>query len=311
MTGYIRTCEGKEYRLPPLTAWKVTYGTGTPCDAFEIICIFEPGMYDILKKAVGFYGEFGGKRVFTGIVDEYEACVDAAGRTVSISGRGMAAVLLDNETEPVEYIRCSFAEIFRKHAEPYGIELEIADEMPAVSGYKVESGQSEWSALYGYTHYAAGITPRFSAEGKLVAAKAAGASRKIDDKTAVYDIAFRGRRYGVISDVLVKQAGRSGSVKVENKPFKSLGGNCRRVITVPKSSGSNAVRYTAAYQIERSMEEYELLYLSLPEAFAAFPGDTVNVALSNAGISGVFEVCESESGAGIGGFYTRLVLRPC
>ena len=51
----------------------------------------------VLADAVRFTAEQDGEVVFTGVVDEAECGWDSGGGRLELSGRGMAALLLDNE----------------------------------------------------------------------------------------------------------------------------------------------------------------------------------------------------------------------
>ena len=64
-------------------------------------------------------------------------------------------------------------------------------------------------------------------------------------------------------------------------------------MTVPKTTGADAVRYTAAYQIAESQRCKKCVKLTLTKQFACFPGDRVNLTASKLGISGVFTVLSS------------------
>ena len=102
MTGILISWDGGRFRLPSLLSWTLRYGSGTPCDSFELSCLWGREEDARLSEAVRFEAEEGGGVVFRGVVDEYELRWDEKGGRLFLSGRGMAALLLDNEAESAE-----------------------------------------------------------------------------------------------------------------------------------------------------------------------------------------------------------------
>ena len=98
--------------------WKFQYGCGTPCDSFQLTCLWEPGEADVLAEAVGFTASQDGETVFTGVVDECERGWDSSGGTLTVAGRGMAARLLDNEALGADYQVATLEDILRDHVAP-------------------------------------------------------------------------------------------------------------------------------------------------------------------------------------------------
>ena len=130
MTGYVTTCDGTVYKLPVLLAWELRYTGGEPCDSFGVKCPYEAAMAEVLRSANRFRAlEDDGQTAFYGVIDEVEAVCDDKGLHLEIAGRGMAALLMDNEAEAVTYQRASTAEILRRHVTPYGIACGAYDEV--------------------------------------------------------------------------------------------------------------------------------------------------------------------------------------
>lgn len=153
MTGKLIGYDGKEYALPVLLEWTLNYGTGTPCDSFEVRCPWGNRLDGALSDAVEFVAVENGETVFHGVVDEYEWSCGSGGSTLLISGRGMAGRLLDNEAEPADYQTATLGDILRDHVAPYGIQTAEGASLPAVPGFSVESGSSEWQVLYNFARY--------------------------------------------------------------------------------------------------------------------------------------------------------------
>ncbi len=262
MTGYLIDFKGNEYKLPLLISWSVSHGLGTPCDAFEMSFVYDGSMADMLYGAVRFRGVYEDETVFYGVVDEYEISIDAGGATVSVAGRGMAALLLDNEAAAAEYGMCTISDVLNNHVYPWGIKNVKTAPMNNVYGYTVASGASQWSAVYNFAQFSGEVTPHFSKDGTLLLTKPEGKKLTVDEWSGAFDIKFAGKRYGVISEVLVKNKALGTSALVKNEKFISEGGSCRRVINVPRRTGYDRMRYTGQFQIERSEEEYMSCTLS-------------------------------------------------
>ena len=97
MTAYVTDANQVRWTLPKPVAWRLEYTAGVPCDSFWLRCVWDENNTTRPEEWVGFSAEYEGKRVFTGVVDECEVSVTKAGRLLEVSGRGMAALLLDNE----------------------------------------------------------------------------------------------------------------------------------------------------------------------------------------------------------------------
>ena len=171
MRGRIITSDHRIFELPVLLRWNITYTGGVPCDSYEVTCVYDRTMAELLHLAAGFLAlDENGGVLLRGIVDEYEVKLTAAGLTVTICGRGYAARLLDNESRPVTYQGATLAEIVRCHAAPYGISCAEIAPVSADSVYTVAAGTSQWKALEGFCRTYGGFSPRFRWDGLLVAA---------------------------------------------------------------------------------------------------------------------------------------------
>ena len=106
--------------------------------------------------------------MFAGVVDECEVTVSGQGRVLELSGRGMAALLLDNEALGQDYGSATQADILRDHVTPYGIAVAPGASLPPVSRFSVSTGSSEWSVVYEFARYYGGIAPRFDRQPLLI-----------------------------------------------------------------------------------------------------------------------------------------------
>ena len=144
------------------------YGLGTPCESFWLRCPWQAGGETSPADWVTFTGEHEGERVFTGVVDECEVTQSGQGGVLELCGRGMAALLLDNEALSQDYLTASQEDIIRDHVAPYGIPVLAGAALPPVTRFSVAAGSSEWSVVYEFARYYGGVPPRFDRQGRLV-----------------------------------------------------------------------------------------------------------------------------------------------
>lgn len=292
---WLDTYDGEQYALPVLLRWDLEYTGMVPCDSMVAACLYDTGMAEVLPKATRFTAFQDGKVMLRGIIDAYEVSLSRQGLLAEIEGRGMAALLLDNESEALSYERAPLSEILENHVLPYGITVERQRDVSG-SGYAVASGSSQWRALQGFTHRFGGFDPYFTKEGKLVTGPLWGSGKtlRIDDGSPLLSLRKREQRYGVISEVLIQDKAQRISHPVRNQKFLQIGGQRRHVLYMPRSTAEDR-RYTGEYQIAQSSLEQVEIDLELPVPFAAMPGDRVNLALGRLNLSGSYEVVRSRS----------------
>lgn len=308
LTILLDTYDGGRYELPMLLEWTLTYTGGVPCDSMTATCLYDEGMAEVLPKATRFTAARNGEVMLRGVVDAYEISLSGRGLLATVEGRGMAALLLDNESEAVTYGRALLGDILANHVSPYGIPTDIRLS-PAGGGYAVVSGSSQWKALRGFTHRFGGFDPYFTKEGTLVTAPLWGSGRTlaVNDATPILSLHQREQRYGVISEVLIQDKVQGVRHKVVNQDFTARGGQRRHVLYMPRSTADQR-RYTGEYQIAQSALEQLEIELELPIPFAAFPGDRAALELSRLGLAGVYEVAEARSRMDQAGERTELTL---
>ena len=297
MTGRIFTSDHKVYELPALLEWNVVHTGGVPCDSYLVKFLYDREMAPVLQRAAGFIGLEDGQVVARGIVDEYTVELGSDGMTATVSGRGAAARLLDNESRPVTYQNATLEEIVRCHVTPYGIACKELADVRATSVYTVPAGVSQWKALADFCETYGGFLPRFAVNGALVAApeKDSGKRLVIDDTAPILECVFREDHYGVLTEALVIDKKRNLSYSVKNQDMIDKGGQCRRVIYTPGQSTWAAMKYTGEYQIQKSREDETVVTVTMPGSFLAFPGDRINLNLRRMGLNGEFCVAEAEN----------------
>lgn len=310
MTGVLTGHDGRRHTLPVMLEWKLQHTCGTPCDSFEVLCPWGAELEAALSRAVYFEAAEGDKKVFRGVVDEYECRWSEEGSRLYLSGRGMAALLLDNEATPADYQMATLDDILRRHVNPYGIVVASRGSFSTIPGFSVESGSSEWQVLRSFVKYHGGIEPYFDREGRLVlSGYGGGTGLLIDEKTPVTQITYRERRYGVLSEVLVLDRARQASQRVADQERIDRGYRCRRVVTTPGRSNYRTMRYSGEFQLKESGAERLVLEVTLPGVFAAWPGDIVEWRRAKPALGGRWRVWEAESAVDARGARTKLVLR--
>lgn len=307
---FLLTTSGKKLKLPPFTAWELTRTQNVPCDSFEGACPWDSGLMPELERAHRILVEEDGQRRFTGVLDEYRLIWNEQGGGLEIAGRGLAALLLDNESPAMDYQVATLPDILRDHVAPLGITVAKAGPLPAVPNFSVASGSSRWQVLYQFARYHGGVEPTFDVEGRLTVAPCEGKQWTISPKTGVTAISFRDKRYGVWSEVLVQNRKTQTRQRMVNQAFAAQGLQCARVLTVPGKSGYQAMRWTGQYQLDRSAEERFRLELTLSGSVPYQPGDRVELYLEKPKISGVYQLLETRTALNSQGLRTRLTLRP-
>lgn len=312
MTGKLYTADHQIFALPPLLSWRVTHTGTVPCDSFSVTFVYQKEMAQALKTAAGFVAEEKGEVMLRAVVDEYTVDLDGNGLTATVSGRGYAARLLDNESRPVTYQQATLAEILQNHAEPYGITCGEIAEVRSASAYTVAAGSSQWKAVESFCRACGGFVPRFSREGELLASpEREGRTLSIGEGDPVLSCTLREDHYGVLTEALVIDKTQNQEFSVKNQEMIDKGGQCRRVLYTPGQSTWAAMRYTGEYQIQRSGEDAWTAEITLPGSFLAFPGDRVSLSLERMGLSGTFRVAEAENRFdGGNGALVTLTLKP-
>lgn len=206
------------------------------------------------------------------------------------------------------YYSAGLETVLEKYVRPYGITGIRQSCKPGGIPLTVSSGESAWRALEAYMRFSCGVSPRFLRDGTLLLGSEQGRRLKIGAETGVFDLSYSRRRYGVISEVLVKSKATGAVSRVLNQERLDEGGACRRIINVPRNTRFDAMRLTGEYQISASKEKERVIRLTLAEQFAAFPGDAAELRGVLAAPEGNYFVSEtkcfgSETGAG-----TELIL---
>ncbi|MBR2280455.1 MAG: hypothetical protein IJ903_06010 [Ruminococcus sp.] len=165
----------------------------------------------------------GDKIVFKGVVDEQQSVLGVKEYYTRIAARSMAAVLLDNESRPVNYTKPTTSVIFEKHLSPNSITKYKGEEKALNENLNVPKGTSDWQVFYNFCIKAFNRAPRIEADGT-----ASFIGVNSDDKVlfsnnggvSYNSIKENIKRCKLISDVNVK-AGNSGyNMVINDKSIK-------------------------------------------------------------------------------------------
>ena len=111
MIGVVTSCKGKVTQLPALLQWSVKRTDFEPCDSFSVQFLCRKTTRKLLEEATEFRGYEAGKLVFTGVIDDFELRLGKEGALAEITGRGMAARLMDMQTPAAEYVSAQLEDI--------------------------------------------------------------------------------------------------------------------------------------------------------------------------------------------------------
>lgn len=309
MIGRFYNSNGNAWQIEQFISFDICHGLGEPCDYYELSFPYDSSMLQKLSDSFRFVAVHGDETVFRGVVDEYTISIgEEYGAVVTVSGRSMAALLMDNEAEAASYGTLTLDTVIANHVKPWGIGTIRKKSMPPLYSFTVDSGDSQWSILKRYCRYSCGVQPRFSREGVLLLNDEAGSYLSLTDDDISLGVKYRDTRYGCISEVLVKNRVTGASYTVENKELKNRGGSARRVINVPRTSGYDSMRYTGEYQIAEAERGKRFARIDVPQLFAAFPADRISVQSSCLGLDGTFTVSETHCYVNENGYGTEICL---
>ena len=306
MTGFL-TANGAATELPELLQWNIRLTDGDPCDAFSLSFAFRLEYREVLQKADGFFAVEGSRRVFTGVVDDYELSLTKNGCLAEVTGRGLAAKLLDTQVRAAEYLSAQIEDILREYVTPCGITRVETGEFSPVANFVVETGYTCWQVLAGFCRHSAGVFPRFREDGTLVLKKETpkGSIVLRDRAEAAW---YSDDRYTEIARQILINTRNGQMQEAKNDLFLARGGSRVRVAGWTGNK-IRAVWRTAAQRIEDAERSARTLSLRIPGIFLAFPGDRVQAEESALGISGSFTVQAAESACDETGRTCLLTLR--
>jgi len=292
MTGAVLTYGGETWRLPPLISWDLRRTDGDPCDSASVTFPYEPARLEILKQAVRLRLTENGKTVFFGVVDEFTAEAGTGGRTVALSARSLAALLMDNQLRAAEFPVFQLSDALDRFVRPWGVTRVEAGVLPPVRNFAVETGTTCWQALCGFCRHSADLRPRFSADGTLMLKTPSPSYWELSGSAGVERAVFRHKRYGVISRQVLVDSRHQSAETADYAAFSAMGGSAQKV-NLQRGKTTRATWRTAKQRIDDSARGAVTVTVTLPGPVAAEPGDRIRVDLPEAGIAGTFTLAET------------------
>lgn len=287
MKGRIITAQGAVYALPELIRWRICRTGGVPCDSFEAVCLYRPEMAEVLDAACRFEAVEDGRVYLRGVIDEWSAEVSEDGRLLTLAGRGLAALLLDSDTEAAVYQWAGVQEIVRRYVTPSGIACVLPEGRYGTGQLRVSAGASRWRAVESFCARC-GLEAVFTGEGTLrLVPRGALERRTLGVGAGLIEARWRDRRYGVLSAVTAISSSTGARARAVNEAFIARGGQCERVL-YGKDAGLAAARERLAASRAGKRE----LVLVLAGTRTVEPRERVTVSLAALGIAGEFRVSE-------------------
>lgn len=306
MKGYLTTASGEVWQLPELLEWEILRTDGYGCDSARVTFLYEPKRLDVLKSGIRLRLSQQGETCFFGVVDEFVAQVGEHGRVVEVSCRGLMSLLMDSELRAAEFSAFYEQDAIRRLVTPFGVEKVVPGGLPRVTNFSWETATTAWAALRGYCRHAGEAFPRFTADGTLVLCPEKGQVWTLGDSSGYTRVAFRQKRYGVTARQYTVAA--AGLVEeVENPDILDWGTTTQKVVRRMGKTLKASWR-TGKQRLEDSLSGAVLLWVTLSGDYGAQPGDTVQVHMPNAGITGDFHLRSIRKSCGTDGRKTELEL---
>ena len=109
--------------------------------------------------------EENGALAFVGIVDEQSSVTDAFDSVTRVYARSPAALALDSECEPGEYVLPSADVMYRRHLMPFGIKTDSLSNEKIGTEMSISRGASHYGAVRKFCETFLGTTPRIGSTG--------------------------------------------------------------------------------------------------------------------------------------------------
>ena len=307
MTGVVISSTGAQTQLPALLQWSVKRTDGEPCDSFSVQFACGKKTKAVLEQAAEFRAYEKGKLVFTGIVDDFELRLGKDGALAELTGRGMAARLMDMQTPAAEFVSAQLEDILNAYVRSCGITKIEADAMGTVANFVVQTGATCYQALAGFCRHSAEIYPRFLADGTLVLKKEAP-GKEILLSGGILRAQYVRNRYGVAAKQVLINTRDGSTQEALYAAFQAVGG--ARVQYAGRTGDKiRATFRTARQRLDDTKRDEKLFYVTCAGSFLAEPLDRVRIAVPALGVSGTFTVQEVQSVCDETGLTCTLILR--
>lgn len=206
-----------EVELGYILSLTINREENVPADDLSVTLAYNNDLPEIYRVRLTDDGE----TVFRGIVDEQFTTADRNGAYNKIVARSMAALLLDNESIPVNYNQPSASDIFKYHIEPFGFKEYKGANKVAEGILTIPKGSTNWYVVEAFTKKAFGGFPRVESDGTINFAGVKNESTvkfSINDGVDYNSIKENKKKYKLLSNVRVKLKPDCGyDLNVKNK----------------------------------------------------------------------------------------------
>ena len=188
-------------------AWKSDLDV--PADSLVLNCAYDGEIFGQGDRISAYNGS---ELVFEGQLDELSRLRRDKGVVMRLCARSAAAVLLDNEAEPLSYRNPTAVLMYFKHLKPFGITDAEPDQTPVLGDLRIDKGMTQWQALELFCKTSYGSRLRISGSGKVYL-RGFKNDRKVrfgSGGIEYYSIKENKRRHKLISEVRLKVSPTAG-----------------------------------------------------------------------------------------------------
>ncbi len=256
---------GNLIELPKPISMEINMAVDTPANALSLIVPCTSPLDELTDISV----YIDDKLVFSGIVDE-QTTEYSNGCTVKIDARSHSALLIDNEAIPANYHTPSLADIFSKHAQPYGIKGFLGNNGVCDCDFTVKKGTSEWEIIDSFCKSVLKISPIITTDGYLDVRAEKSNKRYIFSNSRQNALNFsyakvKRQRYGVVSEVRYKLSANSDYIYISpNDSALSRGIRRRRLLNL-SSNAPEFNEYKIKSVIQKSKSDSMEIVLIVPD----------------------------------------------
>lgn len=174
-----------------------------PADSLSLNCAYDGEIFNQGDRLSAYDGD---TLIFDGQLDELSRIHSGSGVLLSLCARSAAAVLLDNEAEPLSYRNPTAALMYRRYLQPFGLDDVELDETPIVGFMRIDKGMTCYRALELFCKTRYGSKLRVSGAGRVyLRGYSNGKTVKFGaDGVKYYSIKENKSRYKLISEVRLK-----------------------------------------------------------------------------------------------------------
>ncbi len=246
--------------------------------------------------------ERDGAIIFTGIIDEAIQCEGSRSAPTRIYSRGKAALLLDNEAEPLDYKNAGAALIARRHISPFGLDF-ICDDDGEYTDLNIYKGMSHWQVIKSFCSRCYSSLPYLDESGRVILRRASVPSLYFSNDNGIsYTEARINRRYyRLISSVHTRPPHHDGyDIETTNPTAEHLGiVRTRYVDSVSGSVGSEDL-------ISSGSLGSLVVKISSPEFLLCPLGSRIKIKLDSGRVYDGLKCSRVKQSLGSNGFFTQI-----